>query len=665
MDSHGVCDQSPIDLTGLFSSFNLLKAHFEGYVDGQEVVSTLDELLPTSQTLAHLGRLFQLSAFEQLIVVLTLAQELEPNFQGLFATVHGNPQQPYATLGLALSTLPEANWSLLSPQNPLYHWQLIHTEPGYLLTQSPIKIDRRILCYLLGEPALPDALNDLVNPLPAETLTQSLSPAYQAIAQQIIAAWSAASPHQPFPLLCLTGSDATTNRTVALQVCDTLGFQLMEISVATLPTHPPDLKQLQRQWEREAILSNCVLLLDGDGFPTADQSREIAISLFLETLSTPAIVMGQGLKPRLNRSLLTFAIPSLPHDEQTTLWRTHLGIAAADLDGYVNVLATQFKLTPTAIQTICSQAKFHASLDPAAYTTGSIQNPQPATIQNHLWTLCRQQARPHLDDLAQRIDATATWDDLVLPDRQLQILRDIATHLTYRAQVYQTWGFAQKGSRGLGISALFYGDSGTGKTMAAEVLARACELDLYRIDLSAVVSKYIGETEKNLRRIFDAAEAGGVILLFDEADALFGKRTEIKDSHDRHANIEVSYLLQRMEAYQGLAILTSNLKTNLDQAFLRRLRFIVPFPFPDEEARSQIWRRMFPAQTPTQGLDFARLGQLKVAGGNIYNIALNTAFLAAQENQPVTMAHIEQAAQQDYLKLEKLLTLEELKGWDI
>ena len=234
-----------------------------------------------------------------------------------------------------------------------------------------------------------------------------------------------------------------------------------------------------------------------------------------------------------------------------------------------------------------------------------------------------------------------------------------------RSQVYQTWGFGQKGNRGLGISALFYGESGTGKTMAAEVLAQVCQLDLYRIDLSTVVSKYIGETEKNLRRIFDAAETGGVILLFDEADALFGKRTEVKDSHDRHANIEVSYLLQRMEAYQGLAILTTNLKNSLDKAFLRRLRFMLPFPLPDADARAQIWQRIFPIQTPQQHLDYDKLGQLKIAGGNIRNIALNAAFLAAATNEPVSMSHILQAAQREYLKLEKLLTNEEIEGWDL
>jgi SpoVK/Ycf46/Vps4 family AAA+-type ATPase len=208
-------------------------------------------------------------------------------------------------------------------------------------------------------------------------------------------------------------------------------------------------------------------------------------------------------------------------------------------------------------------------------------------------------SRPRLDDLAQRIVPAASWLDLVLPEPQLRALREISMHVRQRARVYRDWGFGEKGERGLGISALFSGSSGTGKTMAAEVLANDLRLDLYRIDLSQLVSKYIGETEKNLRRVFEAAEDGGAVLLFDEADALFGKRSEVKDSHDRYANIEVSYLLQRMESYRGLAILTTNLKNAVDTAFLRRLRFIIQFPFPDAAHRAEIWRRIFPEATPT------------------------------------------------------------------
>jgi SpoVK/Ycf46/Vps4 family AAA+-type ATPase len=199
--------------------------------------------------------------------------------------------------------------------------------------------------------------------------------------------------------------------------------------------------------------------------------------------------------------------------------------------------------------------------------------------------------------------------------------------------------------------------------MAAESLALEQELDLYRIDLSAVVSKYIGETEKNLRRVFDAAEAGGAVLLFDEADALFGKRTEVKDSHDRYANIEVSYLLQRMESYRGLAILTTNLKESVDPAFMRRLRFVVTFPFPDAESRTEIWRRIFPDAVPTDRIVPEQLAKLAVAGGNIRNIALGAAFLAADEPAAVRMDHLLAAARSEYGKLERPLTSGELEGW--
>ena len=284
----------------------------------------------------------------------------------------------------------------------------------------------------------------------------------------------------------------------------------------------------------------------------------------------------------------------------------------------------------------------------------------PATL---VWDTCRSQARTQLADLAQRIEPVATWDDLVLPEQQRQILHDIARQVRERTTVYERWGFASKGARGLGITALFAGPSGTGKTMAAEVLANELRLDLYCIDLSSVVSKYIGETEKNLRRVFDAAEEGGAILLFDEADALFGKRTEVKDSHDRYANIEVSYLLQRMEAYRGLAILTSNMKSGLDTAFMRRLRFVVQFPFPDPVQRAEIWRRVFPGATPLNGLDHAKLARLNVAGGNIRAIALNAAFIAAGSDQPVSMKHLLRAATAEYVKLERALTEAEVGGW--
>jgi SpoVK/Ycf46/Vps4 family AAA+-type ATPase len=272
-------------------------------------------------------------------------------------------------------------------------------------------------------------------------------------------------------------------------------------------------------------------------------------------------------------------------------------------------------------------------------------------------------SRSRLDELAVRIEPRARWRDLVLPADQSAILRDIAAQVRGRSRVYHDWGFERASQRGLGISALFCGPSGTGKTLAAEVIAAELGLDLYLIDLSAVVSKYIGETEKNLRAVFDAADKGGAVLLFDEADALFGKRTEVRDSHDRYANIEVSYLLQRMESYRGLAVLTTNLRSALDEAFLRRLRFVVQFPFPDTAQRAEIWQRVFPDAVPTGDLDPSRLAQLTIAGGNIRNIAIAAAFLAADADAPVTMAHVLRAARAEYAKFDKPLTAVEIGGW--
>jgi SpoVK/Ycf46/Vps4 family AAA+-type ATPase len=226
--------------------------------------------------------------------------------------------------------------------------------------------------------------------------------------------------------------------------------------------------------------------------------------------------------------------------------------------------------------------------------------------------------------------------------------------VAYRNHVYEGWGFREQMNRGLGISALFVGESGTGKTMAAEVIANELELDLYRLDLSSVVSKYIGETEKNLRKLFDSAEDSGAILFVDEADALFGKRSEVKDSHDRYANIEINYLLQRMESYRGLAILASNMRSALDKAFVRRLRFIVDFPFPAIEQRADIWKSVFPAQMPIDGtLDYQHLAKLSLTGGNIHNVAINAAFLAAQKNAQISMKLVLSAARSEYKKLER------------
>jgi ATPase family associated with various cellular activities (AAA) len=390
-----------------------------------------------------------------------------------------------------------------------------------------------------------------------------------------------------------------------------------------------------------------------------DPASAPAMSWLMETIRTPLIVSTRNSRKPAHRSVVLFEVDNPTRNEQAGLWQEVLQSSFPSLNGKLDAVVSQFNLGPAAIQSAAWQACIALPPDskPAAEQT------VPAGLVEHLWDACRVQARPRLEGLAQRIEPAATWDDLILPDSQKQVLSQIALHVRQRTKVYQTWGFGSKGSRGLGISALFAGASGTGKTMAAEVLAKELRLDLYRIDLSQVVSKYIGETEKNLRRVFDAAEEGAAVLLFDEADALFGKRSEVKDSHDRYANIEVSYLLQRMEAYRGLAVLTTNRKSALDQAFLRRIRFVMEFPFPEAAQRAEIWRRVFPEATPTDGLRIDRLSRLHATGGHIRNIAMGAAFLAADAGEPVRMSHLLHSARSEFAKLERPLPETEVAGW--
>ncbi|HEB98831.1 MAG TPA: ATP-binding protein, partial [Thiotrichales bacterium] len=541
---------------------------------------------------------------------------------------------------------PEAHWSALTPTAPLRRWRLIDLGAGSTLMTSPLRIDERVLHHLTGTPHLDEQLIGFVQP---ETVINDLAPSHHEIAGDIAAAWRRTPTQEALPVAQLYGVEAG-KCAIAAAACEMLGLQLYSMPAQVIPTTPHELDSLMRLWEREAVLSPAALLLDCEALDRQDAARAAAVARFIEEVRGLLFITGRERREVRRRPTLSFEIRRPRTREQHTLWHRALGPAAPALTHQVARLVAQFDLGAPAIHSVCAQA------------LGGTSDP-PDRLGERLWEACRSQARPRLGHLARRIEPVAAWDDLVLPVVQRRTLREIAAHVRQRAKVYGTWGFAAKSARGLGISVLFAGPSGTGKTMAAEVLAGELRLDLYHIDLSQVVSKYIGETEKNLGRIFDAAEESGAILLFDEADALFGKRSEVKDSHDRYANIEVSYLLQRMEAYHGLAILTTNMKQALDTAFLRRIRFLVQFPFPDAAARAGIWRRIFPPETPTEGLDVQKLARLNVAGGNIRNIALNAAFLAAEAGEPVRMAHILQAARTEYAKLEKSLTGTEIEGW--
>lgn len=635
----------------------LLQHACEGNAAGEEP-DTVSRVVPsvlsqdTPSTVDILCEMFHLSPFERDILLLCAAIELDSMFPRLCAEAQGDPQRDYVSFSLALAVLPDAAWEAISPASPLRRWRLIEIEAGRSLTRSPLRIDERILHYLVGISHMDHRLANLFHPLSAST---RLVLSHQQIAREIATTWTqAADAENALPVMQLCGPDAASQRAIVATACSLVDHDAVVLSAAALPVQADELEALLLLWTREAALSNLALLLDCWGVDTMDAPRRAAMTRFLEANQGLLILASADRWSFPQHALLTFDVRRPTNDERAEIWQSVLGQQTAALNGHIHALAAQFHLSEQAI---------HAASAGVAGRLAADQTPPAQAIDEMLWDMCRVQARPLLDDLAQHVESSATWDDLIIPEAQRETLHEIAAHVRYRAQVYDTWGFGGPSPRGAGISALFVGASGVGKTLAAEVLARELNLDLYRIDLSAVVSKYIGETEKNLRRVFDAAEEGGAILLFDEADALFGKRSEVKDSHDRYANIEVSYLLQRMEMYQGLAILTTNMKDTLDGAFLRRIRFIVQFPFPDVEQRAAIWRRMFPGAAPTEGLDMEKLAQLNVAGGNIRSISLNAAFIAAAAGEPIRMCHVLRAARYEYSKLERSLTSAEMRGW--
>ena len=580
-----------------------------------------------------LVRCFGLSPFERDLLLLCAGCELEAGIGELCAEASG---MAHASFGLALATLPGAHWSALAPAAPLRRWHLIELGMADSLTASPLRIDERIVHHLLGLSYLDGRLATVIlRAAPPTTLPPSQLRAAARIASALIA-------EPALPAVVLHGADAHTRGDLAAYAIGRAGMWPHGVAAHDLPTHADERSRFARLWEREALLAGAGLWIELADDADPDTVRRL--DAFTRTIGVTVVISAAGPPSGLRAAAVRIEAARPTATEQREIWVQALGDGSVAVDGALGRVVEQFDL------------QTHEIVAAAAQITAGSGAPE-------LREACRAQARPALDNLAQRIEPVARWADLVLPGAQLEVLREVAAHVRGRARVYEQWGFAAASARGLGISALFEGPSGTGKTMAAEVLANELDLDLYRIDLSQVVSKYIGETEKNLRRVFDAADSGVAILLFDEADALFGKRSEVKDSHDRYANVEVSYLLQRMEDYRGLAILTTNIKDAIDQAFLRRIRFVVRFPFPDERSRAEIWRRVFPESTPTAELTVDGLARLSVTGASIRNIALGAAFLAADEDADVRMSHVRRAAHRECLKLGRPLNDAEVASW--
>lgn len=589
----------------------------------------------------------RLTPFEREVVLLCVAMELDTRVPALCAQALGDPAAPYPTFGLAMALFETPSWDAMSPQRPLRYWQVVEPAVGGTqpLSSAPLRADERIVHYVKGlnllDPrlALLGAAFDGGAPLPASQ---------QAAADQVAERWTAADLAAPAPVAVLIGPDREAKKLVAAAAAARLDRKLHVIAAEGLPTGPADLDRLARLWQREAALLPIALYIDAEGTGYASE-RDAAVSRFVSQAarSDGFIFLGsrEPWEPAgFEAVLVTCARPTSA--EQDAAWRDALAaLPEAERDNAAGKLAGQYSLNLPEIAQV-------AALTPAE---------PPETLADRLWARCRERVRPRLGSLADRIEPRATWETLVVSRETEQLLRSMTAQVAARSHVYSRWGFAERMNRGLGVTALFAGDSGTGKTMAAEVIANDLGLALYRIDLSQVVSKYIGETEKNLQRVFDLMEGGGAILFFDEADALFGKRSEVRDSHDRYANIEVNYLLQRMETYTGVAILATNIQSALDPAFVRRLRFIVPFNFPSPAERQALWEKVFPEATPVEGLDPERLARLSLTGAGIHNVALQAAFLAASEGGSVTMPLILRAARTEFRKMDRPLNEAEFR----
>jgi hypothetical protein len=549
-----------------------------------------------------LAALFGLSAFEVDVLVLCLAAELDSRVPGLCAVANGDAHRAAVTCSLAMAASPAPEWAAISPSAPLRYWHLVDVDTAVVgpFTAAPLRLDERILHFAKGLNTFDESLLGVIAPVEVAAV---VAPSQDVVVDAIADGWRPG-------VVMLVGPNTAAIRNVAASAAARHGCLLHEISLHALSAGDG----LARRWQRETRLWPVALYTDASDHDVTP-AIVAALRRWGAEAATPVLVGVREAVASLANDGPTHDVATPTPSEQRRLWQDVVDDATA------------------------AQRAAALDLDVTEIARGDARS-----------------ARVELDGLAQRIDTTASWDDLVLPAEPLRLLRTIAEQAHHRSLVYDDWGWRERRSRGLGITALFSGESGVGKTLAAEVLATELGVDLYRIDLAGVVSKYIGETEKNLRRVFDAAERAGALLFFDEADALFGKRSEVRDSHDRYANIEIDYLLTRMEAYRGLAVLATNVRQALDPAFTRRLRFIVAFPFPGAVERRRIWELAFPPGAPQADLDWDRLARLNLSGGSIAAVALNAAFLAAARGSAIDTDAVLDAVRIELRKLERPLS---------
>jgi AAA+ superfamily predicted ATPase len=592
--------------------------------------------------LARLASHFDLSSFDVDLLVVALAPEIDLRYERVYAYLQDDVTRRRPSVDLALSLLcgsPEEKLARrihLATHAPLVRFGLVDLvsegSPAPPLLARPLVVDRQILGGLLGIDGLDERCAGFTSLSWPRRGFDGLPLVLRELTERAV--------DTGMPLRLALHGHAGGGQAAAEAIASATSAPLVSAG-ASLLLAEPDAAEAVRLVFRERWLRWAVLLIDGvDGFDQRERPLEAA-ALAAELSRDGGIVVLAGREawraPPVRTGslgLLAVELRAPDADRRRAVWEEGgARLAAPDLVA----LAERFVLSEAQIREAAASALARG-----------------AGASHGAWfAAARAQSAQDLGKLAVKLEPSASWDDLVVPDDVLVQLHELEAWVTHRRRVLDDWGFGRRLSRGRGATALFAGAAGTGKTLAAEVVAGELGLDLYRIDLSGVVSKYIGETEKNLDRIFSAAEGANAVLFFDEADALFGKRSEVNDSHDRYANIEISYLLQKMEAYEGVAILATNLRGNLDQAFVRRLAFIVTFPFPEEDERRRIWEIVWPAETPlADDLDLDGLAAAhRLSGGQIKNAALAAAYLAASNGGVVAREHVEAALRREYEKL--------------
>ena len=612
-----------------------------------------------------LQQLFGLDQFDLDALLICMAIEFDLRYEKLYAYLQDDVTKKKPSLDLVLNLLALTMEDKLavrrcfSPTAALLRHQLVvlledPAQPRSPLLAKYLQVDERIVRFLLGSDEPDDQIQPYVETSePGSGLDELL---FEEDIRRGLKGLAAETPSPKRIVLHLRGPHGVGKHSAAAALCHDKGFRLLVVDLERLLAEPEArLGKALTLIEREALLQRAAVYFRGFDILLAEPMRG-SLTIFLRGLDTGTGLTILGGESACDQaaahpgvSYFSVSLQRPTFVQRAEAWQISLeGCLCEATPGDIAALATKFRFTRGQIRDAVATARNIAQWrDP---NTGRVTVPD-------LYDASRMNSNQKLSTLARKVTPAYKWDDIILPADRVAQLREICNHVKYRDRVYSDWGFGRKLALGKGLTVLFAGPSGTGKTMAADILAGELGLDLYKLDLSSVISKYIGETEKNLARIFDEAETSNAILFFDEADALFGKRSEVKDSHDRYANIEVGYLLQRMEEYQGVAILATNFRKNMDEAFVRRLHFTVDFPFPNQADRHRIWLGIWPEEMPRDGqMDMELLARrFEITGGNIRNIALASAFLAADDGKMVRMDHIALAVQREYQKMGKLI----------